>query len=58
MEVRQLLQANRMAWILDEDSEIEGLTSAMSKAVDAAIVEIVVDAFPMESKAKLLTVVR
>lgn len=55
MDVRQLLEANRMEWILDEESKIDGVTQKMKEEVDSAIVKIVVAALPMEGKAKLPT---
>lgn len=58
LEVQQLLQANRLAWILDEDNDIECLTSKMRETVDAAIVAIVVKSLTPQARARLPTELR
>lgn len=43
--------ANRIPWLLDEDTEVGGITTEMTQTADAAMTEIMLAAMTPETKA-------
>lgn len=50
-----MIQANRMAWILYDDNDLEGITVYMRQTVNAALATIMMASIQTEARAFHLT---